>query len=135
MLRQKYFLKTLPVTENFLKEKRLIQERGELALIADGQEIRHITYFSLNPGPDYFRGNHYHKKKKETVYVISGKLKVLLKDIENQQSEVIILTSGDKLTIMPLCAHKFFCIEKAQVIEYYQTSFDAEDEFLYNNFM
>ena len=51
MLAKKYNVESLPVTTEFLQEKRLIQTRGELVLLSDGQEIRHITFFSLNPGP------------------------------------------------------------------------------------
>lgn len=131
MIDSKYELEQLPITDQFLKEKRLIQDRGELALITDGEVIRHITYFSLNPGPNYFRGGHYHKKKTENFYIISGKCKVLLKDVETQEIKELILNSGDKLTVMPLCAHKFFGIEYSQVIEYYEFPYDSEDDFLY----
>ena len=87
MINSKYKLVQLPVTEEFLKEKRLIQDRGELALITDGDVIRHITYFSLNPGHNFFRGGHYHKKKIECFYIISGKCKVILKDVEKKESK------------------------------------------------
>lgn len=60
MLENKFQFETLPVTEVFIREKRLIQDRGELVLLIDGEEIRHITFFTLNPGNDYFRGDHPH---------------------------------------------------------------------------
>ena len=107
MIDSKYKLEQLPVTDQFLKEKRLIQDRCVLALITDGDVIRHITYFSLKPGPNFYRGGHYHKKKTESFYIISGRCKVLLKDVETQESKELIVNSGDKLTVMPFCAHKF----------------------------
>ena len=81
MIESKYKLEQLPITDQFLKEKRLLQDRGELALITDGDAIKHITYFSLNIGPNYFRGGHYHKKKIECFYIISGnKIKKIVKN-------------------------------------------------------
>ncbi len=58
-------IEELPVTDRFLRRKRLIQDRGELALIEDGLTIRHLGFFSLEPGAGYFRGGHYHRKKTE----------------------------------------------------------------------
>jgi len=63
VMHQKIEIQELPITTEFLREKRLIQERGELALIEDGKIFRHLGYFSLKKGPKYFRGGHYHKKR------------------------------------------------------------------------
>jgi dTDP-4-dehydrorhamnose 3,5-epimerase-like enzyme len=134
MIKMKYKIETLPVTAEFLKEKRLIQERGELVLLADGEEIRHITFFSLNPGPEYFRGGHYHKKKTETFYIVSGKLRIFLADVENLKQDVMEVTAGQKIMIYPMCAHKFQAIEPSQVIEYYSTPYDGKDDIPFDNF-
>lgn len=133
MISSKYKLEQLPISGKFLKEKRLIQDRGELALIADGPAIRHLTYFSLEPGPEYDRGGHYHKKKVETFYIISGKLKVILKDVETKENIELILNSGDKLIILPFCAHKFIADEYSQVIEYYEFPYDSGDDYPYQD--
>jgi len=73
VLKDKFKIETLPITDEFLREKRLIQDRGELVLLSDGEEIRHITFFTLNPGHGYFRGGHYHKNKTEKFYLVAGK--------------------------------------------------------------
>jgi len=134
MLKDKYRLTKLPITHEFRREKRLIQERGEIALIVDGEIIKHITYFSLNPGDNWYRGGHYHKKKTENFYIISGKLKIILKDIDSGGKQELILTAGDKVSIKPNCAHIFFAEEFSQVIEYYDSSYDPEDDFSYIDF-
>ena len=66
----------LPVTDQFLRQKRLIQDRGELALIEDGKHFCHLGYFSLKAGPGLFRGGHYHARKTEYFYVIAGRLRL-----------------------------------------------------------
>lgn len=128
MLKNKYKIETLPITDQFLREKRLIQDRGELVLLSDGEEIRHITFFTLNPGKDYFRGGHYHKKKTEKFYLVSGKIRLLLADVESKETATIEILAGQKVTVYPMCAHKFTAISKAQVIEYYSKPFDLSDD-------
>ena len=72
MLKNKYAVETFPISDAFLREKRLIQNRGELLFLSDEDEIRHITFFTLNPGHGYFRGGHFYKKKvKLTVRNVS----------------------------------------------------------------
>ena len=134
MLENKFQFETLPVTEAFLREKRLIQDRGELVLLSDGEEIRHITFFTLNPGNDYFRGGHYHAKKTEKFYLISGRLRLYLSDVETNESTILMLETGQRVTLQPMCAHKFVAITPTQVIEYYSTPFDSEDEFRFDKF-
>lgn len=132
MIKDKYKLDALPITKDFLKEKRLLEKRGELALISDGQAINHLGYFSLEKGNGYCRGRHYHKKKIEQFYIIAGSLTVLLVDLDSKEKEEISITSGNRLTIFPRCAHVFYAKELSQVIEYYATPYDSTDDFSYD---
>lgn len=134
MLKHKYTIETLPVTKKFLREKRLLEERGELALIADGEEIKHITFFTLNPGPNFFRGGHSHKNKIEKFYIVSGNLRIFLADVTTREKDVIEVTAGQKVTIYPMCAHKFQAITPSQVIEYYASPYNPEDDIRFNGF-
>jgi len=134
MLKDKIRIETLRVTKEFLPVKRLIQDRGELVLLSDGEEIRHITFFTLNPGQNFFRGGHYHKKKTETFYIVSGKLHIYLADVETSKKDIIEVTAGQKIMIYPMCAHKFQAIEPSQVIEYYSTPYDGKDDIPFDKF-
>ncbi len=60
---EKIHIEELPVTDEFVRKKRLIQDRGELALIEDGKPFQHLGYFSLKKGKGYYRGGHYHTKE------------------------------------------------------------------------
>lgn len=134
MLKDKFKIETLSITDEFLREKRLIQDRGELVLLSDGEEIRHITFFTLKPGPNFSRGGHYHKKKTEKFYLVSGRLRITLMDVETEETEVLELEAGQKVAIHPMCAHRFQAIVPSQVIEYYATAFDLEDDIGFDNF-
>ncbi len=125
---QKIDIEALPVTDQFLRQKRLIQDRGELALIEDGSEIRHLGYFSLRKGKGYFRGGHYHRNKTERFYIISGSLTLQFVDLESGTRGELQVGAGTRVTIHPKCAHRFIAQEDAQVIEYYDSAYDPEDD-------
>ncbi|OIP81284.1 cupin [Candidatus Peregrinibacteria bacterium CG22_combo_CG10-13_8_21_14_all_44_10] len=58
----------------------------------------------------------YHKKKLETQYVLSGKIKMTIGKTEDNLSE-IILSPGDKLDITPGTIHRAEGIEDSQILE------------------
>lgn len=134
MLKNKYKIEVLPITDEFLRQKRVLQDRGELVLVSDGEDIRHITFFTLNPGPNFFRGGHYHKNKTEKYYIVSGKARLFLADVESYEAVTLELEVGENATIYPMCAHKFEAITSIQVIEYYSSPFDLQDEYRYKYF-
>jgi hypothetical protein len=60
--------------------KRVMLPQGELAQFYDGEEgVRYIASIELHAGT--VRGNHYHKIKREYVYIISGKLRLLVQEL------------------------------------------------------
>jgi dTDP-4-dehydrorhamnose 3,5-epimerase-like enzyme len=133
-MKTKIQIDELPITDSFLPQKRLIQPRGELALIEDGMRFRHLGYFSLKRGKGFYRGGHYHRKKVEHFYVISGKLLVQLVDLETQEKSEVTLKGGQRVTIHPNCAHRFMAEEDAQVIEYFDSLYDPKDDRPYDAF-
>jgi mannose-6-phosphate isomerase-like protein (cupin superfamily) len=128
VLTSKIQVEELPVTEEFTQRKRLIQPRGELALIEDGKLFRHLGYFSLKRGQDFYRGGHYHLNKIEHFYVISGRILIRLHDMETGEKSVVEVRTGDCVILHPNCAHRFEAIEDAQVIEYYDSVYSKDDD-------
>ena len=124
----KIHIEDLPITNDFVRQKRLIQERGELALIEDGKLFKHLGYFSLRKGKGYYRGGHFHRNKVEHFYVISGRIRVRLVDLETGSGSEVIVKEGQRVTIYPNCAHRFEAEEEAQVIEYYDSVYDPDDD-------
>ncbi len=120
-------IETLPVTREFLPCKRLVEERGELALIEDGMAIHHLGYFSLVPDKGC-RGGHFHEKKTERFYVVSGTLRLELADPETGEQAEVTLCAGQKAVVQPGCAHRFRAERTARVIEYYEGRYDKEDD-------
>jgi L-fuculose-phosphate aldolase len=129
---EKITIEDLPVTDLFLRRKRLIQERGELALIEDGVSIRHLGYFSLKKGKEYFRGGHFHENKIERFYIIGGRLRLEFIDLEAGTRGEVQVRGGMCVAIYPKCAHRFSAVEDAQVIEYYDSDYDPDDDMRYD---
>ena len=68
----------------------------------------------------------YHKKKKETFFIIFGKIKLKI----NKSTKTIILKSGDTYTIYPNQIHNFESISKdGSIIEELSTESIKEDSF------
>lgn len=118
---------TLPNKKEVEGEKRWEEDKGEFVQVSYKKEIRHLAYFELKKG--FYRGNHYHEKKEEFFYIISGKIKAVFYDIDTCEKEIHILEKGQRIVVMPRCAHIFYGIEDASVIEYSPQVYDKEDSF------
>jgi len=64
--------------------------------------------------------------------VISGELLIQLVDIGSGEKWDVIIKQGQKVRIHPMCAHRFFAIKDSQVIEYYDSPYDPEDDIKFN---
>jgi dTDP-4-dehydrorhamnose 3,5-epimerase-like enzyme len=123
----KVVIEKLPDTKEVQGAKRWREERGEFVQIAYQEEMHHLAFFEIRRG--FSRGHHYHQKKEEIFYVVQGKLRVLLMDMDTLQKEERILEKGDKVRIRPLCGHIFYGLEDAWVVEYSPQIYEMEDSY------
>jgi dTDP-4-dehydrorhamnose 3,5-epimerase-like enzyme len=72
----------IQVTGELRRQRRLVEERGELALNEDSRRFRHLGYYSPLGGRDFCRGGHYHRRKVEHFYLIRGRITVPVVDLE-----------------------------------------------------
>jgi mannose-6-phosphate isomerase-like protein (cupin superfamily) len=98
--------------------RRIIEDRGELAILRPVGPVYNPCYFDIKPGEDRSRGEHYHRSKTEVFYVISGSCHVRFVDLETGQTGDFQVSAGDMVTIMPKCAHRMDSIEFCQVVEF-----------------
>lgn len=106
--------------------KRLLLRQGELAHFWNGEEpIRYIAYLELRP--DSVRGNHYHLRKRELVYVISGEIRVLVEDPASRNRETLVLKTGDLGFIDTRIAHHYQITNPGHAIEFSSAAFDPTD--------
>ncbi|MEM5787200.1 MAG: hypothetical protein AAGU11_07760 [Syntrophobacteraceae bacterium] len=122
-------VETIPVTDEHLPIRRIFQPRGELVLIEDGRQFRHLAYISIKPGPGFFRGGHFHLKKLEYLYIINGSLRLSYVDMDSEEASVLRVEGGNRVTIHPRCAHRFDAISETRVIEYFDSIHDPQDDY------
>ena len=110
--------------------KRLLLPQGELAQVYDAEEgIRYMAVIEARVG--CVRGNHYHKVKRERIYVLQGELLVVVEDIQTKARASVPLQTGDLLFIQTGIAHALQTVEPGLAIEFGLARFDTADIFPY----
>lgn len=112
--------------------KRLLLPQGELAQVHDADEgMRYLAFIELKPGT--VRGNHFHRHKKEFIYIIKGTIDLVVEDIDTDTGaagRVIVtirLEAGDLAVIEAGVAHALRVVEPGHAIEFSPSRFDAAD--------
>lgn len=110
--------------------KRLLLPQGELTSIHNAEEaIHYIAFIELREGGA--RGNHYHKLKKEMVYVIQGEVRLVVEDVATRERATVPLQAGDVATIPVGIAHVLRTVKPGQAIEFSPALFDPTDTYRY----
>jgi hypothetical protein len=115
--------------------KRLSLPQGDLIQFWDSPEgMRYIAAIQILPGKT--RGNHFHRAKQETLYILEGKILLAFALPESQEvSEPasalapvqLELGQGALVRIQPGIAHALKGIEPGYAIEASPTMFDPSD--------
>jgi uncharacterized RmlC-like cupin family protein len=122
---------SLPVFDNPAESaptepKRLRLAQGELAQIFTGSPgIRYLAALELRAGT--MRGNHFHERKHEFVYLISGRMEIVCEEPQTNGRERFICQAGDLFEIAPHIAHVFRVLESGTGVEFSPQEFDASD--------
>lgn len=130
---KKVTVTTLPVIEPPIPAGggRIMMPMGELAQIFSNTSIRHLAYIEFTPGGGA-RGNHYHKKKRQYVYVIKGKLESTSIDLETGESQTRILNTGDLEYCPPNIAHAHKALEYTQALDISPDPYESSDTIKYS---
>lgn len=108
--------------------KRLSLPQGDLAQFWDGEHpIRYMAFVELLANT--LRGNHFHRRKHEFVYIISGEVEVSVAEQNGNSRQTFRATKGDVISIEPGVAHVYRVIAGGSAIEFAPTSFNSQDTF------
>ena len=118
-------IERLPETKEPDGAKRWVDEKGEFVQVSYREDIGHVAFFELIEGQS--RGNHYHERKEEIFYVISGKIRAHFMDMESGERQTAVLEKGMKIRVKTGTGHIFHGIENSYVIEYSPQYYDKED--------
>ncbi len=119
---------SLPVPAGSPPLKRLMLAQGELAQFYDAEEgIRYLAWIELEPGQ--VRGNHYHRQKREYIYVLAGETDLLARSLNGQESATLRLRPGDLALVAPEVAHALRPAASGSAVEFSPERFDSQDIF------
>lgn len=101
---------------------------GELAQVVNGDEpFRYLAYVEFRDAGGAMRGNHYHEKRVETLYVIRGRLEGFFEDIDSGETARVSLAAGDLVRVEPRCAHAYRPVEPTDAIEFSPHPYEPAD--------
>jgi len=89
-------------------------KRGSITDLVE-ERVGHIGIITFNKGVT--RANHYHKKSVQYSYVLEGKLKLTISDIDGSHKKVVTITPGILSVIPPRTVHIYTAITKAAIID------------------
>ena len=87
--------------------------RGSITDIMDSVSFNGATLIESKAG--CIRGNHYHKKTIQYIYILEGEMKSTSKKI-NHDVEIVTVGTGDLISHEPLEAHNFEATEDTRFI-------------------
>ena len=99
-------------------------ERGEITDILAKEDIQYVTLITSAQGTT--RGNHYHKKTIQFVYILGGKVK-LLSQMPGGPVVVVILEKGDLAVNEPMERHAMIALEDSEFMVFTRGIRGGED--------
>jgi dTDP-4-dehydrorhamnose 3,5-epimerase-like enzyme len=118
MATDKIVITRLPCGNEGNVPRRILESRGEMAILHPVGPVYNPVYFDLKPGHGNVRGRHYHNTKTEIFYLISGSCRLTWLDLDTGEKGALEAHQGDLVTIKPRCAHRFEAMEYCQVVEF-----------------
>lgn len=112
------------------KLKVRTDENGDIIELPAKDINRNIFYVKLQPKG--IRGNHYHKLRNEWFYITSGKVEIIIKNINSNQIKRLVIaedTPPTRIHIPPNHAHtlKNAGDSKASFIAFIETDSSGKD--------
>ena len=87
------------------------------------KEINYVTSKKMQ-----VRGNHYHKKATEGFFIINGKIKVTLTDLNTKEKREFFSSNGDYFFIKPMTLHTFEILEDSSWINMLSISLKGKNK-------
>jgi quercetin dioxygenase-like cupin family protein len=107
--------------------------RGESAYLSADGNVKFVAVIEFLPGLG-LRGKHYHKNKKEVMYILEGEMKGFywLPDVTGEVKKVVH-KKGDLITMEPGLAHAYEATLRTVAIELFPESYESDDNVYLEN--
>ena len=91
--------------------------RGSITDLFNDKIIRHVSHVKTNDISSV-RGNHYHKKTTQAIYVVKGSFKYWFKQLDEKKSKCINVNYGEMVLTLPNEIHALTFEEESEFIEF-----------------
>ena len=110
-------------------EFKRTDNRGSLIQVISSLDWQQLNYLKINK--DNIFGGHYHKKRTELFYIISGEIKFKIENIQSNTTSIFYLRSDEEevLIIEPYEKHTLIALENSEIVELLNQPFTEEDSF------
>lgn len=129
----KVILKTLPVLEGSPgpagpDRRHLKLPQGDLIQLHNSaQPVHYLALIQLRSGG--VRGNHYHIRKQEHVYVLEGEIALIVEDLDGAGRETLTVRAGDLVFLPPRVAHALCTVHPGWAVEFTPAPLDPADSY------
>lgn len=129
LARDKLLVRRLEVTSPPITDGgRMRGAAGEFAQISNGEPFPFVAYLDF-AGEGTRRGDHFHERKTELLYVIDGELDARYLDLDTQAFTRLTLEAGHLVRVGPRCAHAYVAARYSQAVELATLVYDPSDTF------
>lgn len=106
-------------------EPAFIDERGSIWDFLTNEEIHHIGF--LISKKNSVRGKHFHKEQKQYTLLLSGKIRVIVKNLLDKNSEIeeFDLNEMEMVLFPPYCYHSVEALEDSKILIFTSKSRDV----------
>ena len=107
-----------------------LDQRGEFLGLTNQGNWQEVHLVKTQAGQ--IRGNHFHVKINEFIFLLSGQVKVELWDCNDlNKKSSLILNAGEGIKITPYILHRFHYLEDSVHIQLLDTPFNSENQDLH----
>lgn len=103
-----------------------VDERGSIWDFLTGETIHHVGFLVTKKGA--VRGKHFHKDQKQYTLVTKGKMKIIVKELKNDNSVIqeFELMANDIIMFPPYYYHSIEAIEDSECLVFTSKSRKGE---------
>jgi len=103
-----------------------VDERGSIWDFLTGETIHHVGFLVTKKGA--IRGKHFHKEQKQYTLVTKGKMKIIVKDLKNNDSVIqeFELEANDMIMLPPFHYHSIEAIVDSECLVFTSKSRKGE---------
>ena len=107
-----------------------LDQRGEFLVLTNQGNCQEVNLVKTQAGQ--IRGNHFHVKINEFIFLLSGQVKVELWDCNDlNKKSSLILNAGEGIKITPYILHRCHYLEDSVHIQLLDTPFNSENQDLH----